>query len=233
MVSLLYKPHKQHILKLQITKAFRPPTFVEMYALNPGAMGNSSLHPETINTLEFQYIYKTTPFTAKAMTFYSLIDNLIIIEKNAYLNKTDGASSKGAELELEFRPLDKLTLDGNISYAYTHDNQTGKELTEATRWLGNVGVTYQLTSIMYLNLQDRYVGPTARGTTSTAAPLKGYNVINMTLSAENILAKCVTIRAGIKNIFDSDVRTMSSIGYSEDYRQPGRQWWISLYKKFD
>ncbi|MBF0536647.1 MAG: TonB-dependent receptor [Nitrospirae bacterium] len=246
MVSLLYKPHKQHILELQLTKGFRPPTFIEMYSNSPLLQGNRNLHSETVKTLEFQYIYKIESFRAGATAFYSLIDNLIFIDSdstprpslsyldyNFFANKKKEASSKGVELELKFSPITRLILDGNISYAYTHDNDTGGELAESTRWLANVGVTYQFIHDMYLNLQNRYVGSTIKDSTSTTAIdyLSAYDTTNITFSAENLIGKGFTVRAGVKNIFDADVKTASNL-FNDGYQQPGRQVWISLYKRF-
>ncbi|MCP4433277.1 MAG: TonB-dependent receptor, partial [Gammaproteobacteria bacterium] len=140
-----------------------------------------------------------------------------------------GAELTGAGLELEysFSPLYKL--DTNISYAKSKFDATGDELPGAANWLSNIGLFYEPKEDILVNLQYRYVGERGRDVGDTRSDLDGYQTVDVTCSLFNLWSRDLTLRAGIKNIFDEDVRFVSSMNtYPEDLPRPGTSYWLQI-----
>jgi len=77
------------------------------------------------------------------------------------------------------------------------------------------------------------VGKRNRAADDPRDKLAGYDTIDVTGTVENLFLRGLTLRAGGKNVFDTDVRYPSGFpGYPEDYPQPGREWWVQLSYKF-
>ncbi|MCP4348137.1 MAG: TonB-dependent receptor [Desulfobacterales bacterium] len=231
---------RSHLLKAQYARSFRPPTFDEMYGKNnPVFKGNPDLKPETSDTFEIGYIYRgqENSTVARITLFYSDINDAIY-SKNDMRENCGSASLKGVELEFGRQIIPDLNLDANISYADTEDRNTGREIEESKNWLANIGLTYQLHETAVVAVQYRHVGDSHRNSLDTRDELDGYNTVNITGSLFNLGFDGLVIRAGIKNLFDEDVRYPSSLTfdsngspiptYPEDLPRPGREWWMQL-----
>lgn len=223
-----------HILKFQYSRAFRPPTFFEMYAMNnPIIKGDPRLDSSTIDNLELGYIYKNA-FTIFRMTlFYSYLDDLVVMENRPPASNTRDARLKGIELEIEQNLGTSLKLDGNISYTDTENRDTRKEINGAANWLANISLLYQPKNNITLNLQYRYVGKRNRAPSDTRDKLGSYSTLDVTGSVFDLGIKGFTLRAGIRNLFNEDVRDPAPENtYSRDYPRPGRQWWMQVLYQF-
>lgn len=91
-------------------------------------------------------------------------------------------------------------------------------------------------------MQYRYVGDRNRDPLVARDDLNEYNTVAITGSVFNLELHGLTLRDGIKNLFDEDVRYSAPLGsdllgnpiltYPEDYPRPGRRWWMQLSYKF-
>ncbi|MCP4346611.1 MAG: TonB-dependent receptor [Desulfobacterales bacterium] len=228
-----------HLLKAQYARSFRPPTFDEMYGKNnPVFRGNPDLKPETSDTFEISYIYRgqENGTVARITLFYSDINDAIYTE-NGMRKNCGSASLKGVELEFGRQIIPDLNLDANISYADTEDRNTGEELDDVTKWLANIGLIYQFHENASVAVQYRHVGDRHRSSPDTRGSLDGYNTVNITGSLFNLGFDGLTIRAGIKNLFDEDVHCPSSMAFDSngepfsiysEIPRPGREWWMQL-----
>ena len=92
------------------------------------------------------------------------------------------------------------------------------------------------------NLQGRYVGERQRGPQDPRSNMDDYFTVDATGTIFNLWITGLTLRAGLKNIFDADVRdpditTFDFTGnvvpsYTEDLPRPGRRWWTGLSYDF-
>jgi outer membrane receptor for ferrienterochelin and colicins len=223
----------RHILKAQYARAFRPPTFLEMYAINqPILSGNPNIKPALSDTYEIGYIYNRPRTTFRLTPFYTNLKDLIVAQSGTFAN-TGGAWLKGVELELEHELIRNLKLDANLSYVDTEDRDTGRQIAGSANWLANLGFNYSPRADMTLNIQYQYVGDRNRGAQDTRDKLDGYQTVNLTGNLFNLGLRGMTLRAGVKNIFAEDVRYPADANtYPDDYPQPGRQWWMQLSYEF-
>jgi iron complex outermembrane receptor protein len=101
-----------------------------------------------------------------------------------------------------------------------------------------VGLIYQIMTDLNFNAQYRYIGDRARQSGDDREELEGYGLCDITLSKENFLVDGITVRAGVKNLFDEKVVYPSFLvkapegntrpAYGDDYPQTGREFVIQL-----
>jgi len=131
-LAVVWQPRPQHIFKAQYARAFRPPTFIELYGQVTAVIGNPGLSSEFIDTYEVGYIHRLRERVVKFTLFYSSLKDLIIASSSgpgfSPFTNNGRADQQGAELEIKERILDSLLFDGNISYAYTRDKLTNTEV---------------------------------------------------------------------------------------------------------
>ena len=243
-LAAVYRLTRHHIVKAQYARAFRPPTFVEMYAFdNPFESGNPDLEPETNDTYEIGYIYKAIHTACRVTLFHSVLRDVIVVDKTLHNNSGEGRLT-GVELELERQIGNCLKLDANLSYVHTKDRDSSEQVGAlAAEWLANAGVIYQPLSNLTFALQYRYVGERGREAQDPRNDLDDYHTVDLTGTLCNLWLKGLTLKAGVKNLFDEDVRYPAlldpydisenpSLTYPEDLPRPGRRYWMGLTYEF-
>jgi iron complex outermembrane receptor protein len=232
-IAGVFRVTDSHIFKIQYAEAFRPPSFSEMYSKNnPALIGNPELDFESVRTYEAEYIYRAGRFIGKFTVFYSEMDNLIYTVRKLYSNM-GSATSKGVELEGNWRIIDTLTVNANMSFIDTEDDLSGNDFKNSPRWLSNAGLIWQPQSDWTAALNYRHVDKRNRVAKDPREPLDGYDTLNLTLSRKNLFYKGLTVRGGIKNLSDEDVLYPGNYNdYKEDYLQIGREWWVQLSYEF-
>jgi iron complex outermembrane receptor protein len=78
-------------------------------------------------------------------------------------------------------------------------------------------------------LQYRYIGEQNRSPADPRDNLGASHAVDLTANLFNLWARGLTFRAGVKNLFDADVRYAAPANtYPDDYPMPGRRWWVQL-----
>ncbi|MDA8018349.1 MAG: TonB-dependent receptor [Thermoanaerobaculia bacterium] len=141
-VALVYNPNDKIVVRGGWSTAFRFPNFSELYqdsffvnveapfgVIPFSSFGrNPDLEPEEIRTFDLGFEYRvSSAFSAKLDLYHSELKNFIVIVSQGGLvvseNHPDEATIDGAELELRFRPNEKLT--GFLNIAYQEQDQDG------------------------------------------------------------------------------------------------------------
>ena len=240
-ISGVWQPLENHIFKFQYAKAFRPPTFMELTGNVNFIQGNPHINSEEIDTFEIGYIFRTDITIAKITLFYSDLNNLITTEIDStgfiYTNNA-AATQTGFELEYKQDILNNLEFDGNLSYSTTNDDTTDEEVVNARNWLVNLGLTYTPAEWTTINTQYRYVDQRHRADTDPRSKLKSYDVIDVTLSFYPSMVPGLTLRTGLKNVFDNQAYVASqehqfyTPTQSADYPVLDRFWWVQATYDF-
>ncbi|MBF0369825.1 MAG: TonB-dependent receptor [Magnetococcales bacterium] len=230
-VALTWRINDHHILKAQYGEAFRPPTFMEMYSVSQ-QIGDENIQPETIHTFELGYIHRQPGLVGRVTLFHSKLKDLIDLVENQYQNRED-VEVDGIELELEKELFGGLKLDGNLSYATTEDSATGQELEGAANWLANAGLVYQPVTDYALYLQYHYVGRRHREVGDDRDKLGAFGTLDLTGHIHNLWHPGLTLRLGVKNLFDADVtHPAPAETYPEDFPREGQEFWLGLTMVF-
>jgi outer membrane receptor for ferrienterochelin and colicins len=233
-LGLVYRLSDQHILKTQYGRAFRPPTFFEMYSRNFVITGNPDIEPETIDTYELGYIYRVQQSVGRITLFHSKLRDMIEVDGSSgtYINST-GADLNGVEVEVEHTVNDSLKVDGNISYVDTKDKATGSEIEGVANWLANASLLFVPQPDYTAVLRYHYTGKRNRLLSDTRSELQDEHTFHLTGTIHNFWRKNLTLRGSIDNLFDSDIyQPAALLSYPDDYPRPGRSWALKLVYDF-
>ena len=231
-VGLVYNIGNKHIFKAQYARAFRPPTLYEKYE-NTGT-GNINLQAETIDTFEVGYIYTSLNTVIRTTFFDSRVKKLIgrgLL--TPYNNLQDTVKLTGGEIELQQTFFDKLRLDGNISYVDAKNSTTRQPLEGSAKLLGNLTMTWQPVRDYTLTLWGNYVGARSRAAGDTRTKLAADTTVDVALGIINLFSERVTLRAGVKNLFDRVVKYPApQTMYRNDYPGDRRTFWGQVAYNF-
>jgi iron complex outermembrane receptor protein len=241
-IAAVYRFKEHQTLKAQYSHAFRPPTFVEIATQNnPVVSGNPDIESEHISSYELGYIYNNEINKFRATLFYADLHDLILVDTAASTYKNHGeVHTKGIELEYDRSFGHKFRLDTNAAYIRPWNNSEDAYLSDVAMLTANVGLLYRITPDYSLTGQYRYIGERKREDIDPRDDLDSYQVIDVTFSASNVAGMGLTLRGGIKNVFDEDVVYPSPMvnffgsrpSYVEDYPRPGREFWLLADYRF-
>lgn len=238
-IAGVYNFLDNHIFKVQYARAFRPPTFIEMFARNNTiAIGNSDIKAETIDSLEAGYIYNTVNTMLRATAFYTQMDNLITNDDitGKYQN-LEGVKTEGGEIEVKQKLLHNLSFSANATYLRVRDTESNKPLPNIANILGNAGIAYSPVSGLALSLTGQYIGTRTREDSDARPSMPATQVLNSTIDIHNLGIKNLSAHIGVSNLLDQDIRHPAPLvsfanqdipSYKDDYPRAGREYWLHL-----
>ncbi len=221
--------NSNNIIKAQYSKAFRPPTMTDL-------ADNTSLQPETVDTFELGYIFKSGNHTIKPTVYESRIYNMIYYNgytgatyNNKYCSKIDGV-----ELEYKFTH-EFFILNLNASAFNTYSPQTSfsggnnvwnlpsQKFDLSPSYLGNIWVTLQPQSDYPTTIWAHFIGsqmqtnyPTSysadAGATYIPVNLSNGNIgsqnyVNITQQFKG-LYKYLDISIGVSDVFNTTMTAL-------------------------
>jgi iron complex outermembrane receptor protein len=246
--GLVYAPTESLYFKVLYGRAFRAPSFSELYVRNnPAGTGNESLNSETISTVEGLIGYNFTKNIRSSITFFNIVSKDLIQFKDKLYQNVGQIESDGMEAEL------KILFDKQ-KYAYL--NVTWQDVKDTSHqsivskggqvykqddffpgstaeFYGNIGINYDICEKVIGNLWINYVGEKDRseekiwnGETlvlkDARDPVKAHTLLNATLTFKNFI-KGVEFQISGFNILDEDYRDPDAEGtLYYDMPQPGR-----------
>jgi len=240
-LAFVWQMANQHLLKGQYAKGFRSPTYFELYDLQSHKM---DLESEQVDSYELGYIYKNNDVLGRVTLFHSKLSHLIHPANSNNANITDEknyrsnleAKTTGIELEWEQKINQYLKWSFNISYTDSKDTRnTGENFDTpagVSQWLGNLNIYVQPKENILLTAHYYQVGKqTSRAIDNSF--IDGYKILDLTLNYSHFFHKRITLRTGIKNVFDDQVHYFDVQPTTTDsVLFPGRSWWATLSYKF-
>ena len=238
-LALVYRLDEKQTWKVQYARAFRPPTFLETSTKNnPVIIGSPDIESELIDNYELGYIFNDGVNMLRTTLFRADLHNLIAIDPitHRYTNKGE-VGALGAELEYARKFGRKLKLDSTLSYVEAKDMDTHEHVADVGHLIGNLGLMYRPLMDYVFSVQYRYVGKKERAVADTRADLSDYELVDVSAAVEDLFTPGLSWRAGVKNLFDADVRLPSPLvsfggalipSYPEDYPRPGREFWMQM-----
>jgi len=177
-------------IKLMAARAFRAPSFVELYsANNPSIIGNRNVKPEVMDTVEAGVAWHQGIWRVDGNVFYSRFHQRITRVAPSPLTVNVGRTDlQGVEIEL--RADVQKDMYGSISYTF---QQGESRITGVKRHLadvpeqmirasGDVPVPLPvLRQYLHLHGDVHWVGPQRRAAGDTRAPLAAATLVDFTL----------------------------------------------------
>lgn len=237
-IAGVYRVNDKNILKMQYAKAFRPPTFFQMYLQNnPVYHTADNMEPENIDTYEFSYIYNSYLDIFRVTLFDSKLKNLIAYNPlTTFTDNINEIESRGFEVEYIKYYNDFLKFNSNISFADTKDKMTNNELVGVSNLLGNIMLTFNLSQNLFfdksLTLWYQYIGKKPRDEIDTRDDMKAQHLLNVSFSFKN-LTDNLSIKFGVRDILGNTLSIPSNaFTYHNDIPYENRAIWSSLNYKF-
>lgn len=227
-LALVWEARHDLTAKLMYGTAFRAPSFIEQYASdNPVALGNPSLAPEKIKTLEAVITWQARHNLQTSLSVFHHEISDIISQKNAtYLNSGQQKGS-GGELEVAWNVNNNLRLSSHYAYQKNTDQSTGQDSGYAPHHHLYTRANWRFVPGWQLSGQLNYVAERKRAWGDTRPEIPDYTSVDLTLRSERS-KQGWDFSASIRNLFDADIREPSSTasGIIYDYPMPGRTFWL-------
>lgn len=237
-IALVWLTAQNLTTKLMYGRAFRAPSFAELYvASNPIELGNPSLSPEEIDTLELVFDYRPSHKLQTNLTLFGyraedLIEFVSAGEGTRTAENAKNLEGYGFELEALWTATETLKFQGNYSWQHTEDRKTGDRTENAPVDQLFVRSYWKFLPQWSLNTQVNWVGERYRVPEDPRGKAPDYTTVDITLHRANIFKNCDFKVAG-RNIFDEDIREPSDgIAITEDLPMEGRSFWAEVSYTF-
>lgn len=225
--------------KLMLGRAFRASSFVELYTINnPTALGNPSLKPETIDTLELAFAWQPRPRLKTGLNlFHYRMQDVIRFLPNT--DPSTGSTAQnageqhgsGLEVEASWEASDSLRLSGNYALQRSTDEHNGEAAGLAPQHQLYLRADWRLRPGWNLNGQMNWVMDRERQVGDSRPPIDDYATLDLTLRAD-LPRKGWEAAFSVRNLFDADAREptsgASASNLPNDLPLPGRSAWLEL-----
>lgn len=229
-LALVWEARHDLTAKLMYGSAFRAPSFVEKYAAsNPVALGNPSLQPEKIKTLEAAVTWQVRPNLETTLSlFRHEISDVIAIPAGSTTYRNGGKQrGSGGELEATWNASASLRLSGHYAYQKNIDETTRHDMGYAPHHRFYTRADWRLTPGWQLSGQINYVADRNRPWGDNRAQVPDYTTVDLTLRTDRPKHGW-DFSASVYNLFGADVREPSTpdSGITYDLPMPGRTFWL-------
>lgn len=210
-VGLVWQTTPSITSKLLYGKAFRAPSFQELYqANNPVALGNPDLKPENIQTWELAVDYRTSRkwhIGANIFT-YRLTDKILFVqdkEAQSYLAQNIGSQrGKGLVIEGGWQLSDDFSLIGNYAYQAAKD-QSQQDVANVPVHDIYLRADWRISPSWDIITQSSWILDRRRAANDPRSPVSDY--VNVDLALHYSRPKSPwRITLALRNLFDADER---------------------------
>jgi len=215
-LALVWQSTYRLTSKLLYGRAFRAPSFAELYNINnPVTLGNRLLKPETIDTVELAWSYQTTPALRTGLNLYhfTIHDSIQFVADPApattvTAQNTGGQTGQGLEWENAWKAGPTLSFSANYAYQETEDDQTGRDAGNAPHHQVYVRGDWALRPDWSLSAQSKWISQRQRAAGDTRPALDGYTLVDLTLRRQRA-AKNWNYALSVRNLLNTDAREPS------------------------
>ncbi len=230
-LSLVWNVSPRLTAKLLYGRAFRAPSFTELYSNNAALLGNSDLKPETINTVELGLTQHWNPRLWTGINLFAYdLDQHIRGERNSNtpaepsrVVNAAGIRGYGLELEAGYQLTPALNLAANYAFQTAEDQAFDASPGLAPEQQGYGELNWRITPDWSLNTYLKWVGERARPPGDERDALDDYTLVGATLrrTAPN---GDWDVRFSVQNLLNTDAREPSLYPASlpDDIPLPGR-----------
>ncbi len=237
-MALVWAATDKITAKVLYGRAFRAPSFYELYSDNPVSAGNPDLDPQVINTVELAIsVRPTTRFQYDLNIYKYEARNLIGLQPSddgsvAYINRNAGLQKAyGGEFEARYQVSPDLLLSGNYAYVNVHDAKNREVTGSGPAHQAYLRAEWRFLAEWLLVPQVHYVGERERTGDDTRDALDGYTLVNVALHRRNLINK-LDVTVALHNLFDEDVREPASIRIENDLPKAGFSAYGSVSYRF-
>ena len=209
-LAVVWRAHQKITTKILYGRAFRAPSFSELYFINnPTTLGSSSVNAEQIETYEAVIDYRPTrTFNLVLSIFDYRIEDLIdrAFQVPAHnIGKQDGS---GFELEANWHVNSKLQLRGFYAFQNAEDALTGADVPNAPQQQFYSNLHWSFKPQWSLGTQLKWIADRKRAVGDPRADISDFTVVDATLRRRDVLPN-MDFSFSVRNVFDEDIREPS------------------------
>ncbi len=237
--SIIWEFADNYDFKLLYARAFRAPSFYELYNILPFAMGNPSLDPEVIDSYEAALNARVTKNLAFQFTIFhnEIKDNIVEVHETSMIqfDNTDKISINGFEIEGRYNLGRGSYLQCNYTYQHSYDHgqeaRVGKVPLHYIYSAANLRISRQFdwfTSIFWSSK------PNPRPEDNFRTFGESYTVVNSGITAKDLYPglEDLEMRFFIYNLFDEEYFSDYSTEIPGGTPMPGRQFMFEISYRF-
>jgi len=237
-VALVWNMQKDLTAKFLYGRAFRAPSFQELYYKNnPTTLGNKNLEPETINTFEIVLEHQSTPTWHNSLNIYhykasDLIEFQPSPTESSEIIAQNHGKQEGDGIEYQSRYIFNSSLDFLLNYSYTHAKDKKGYVVDVPKHQAYAQVNWDILKNVKFNSQIFHIGSKDRAVTDSRAKTPSYTIVNGTFrySFDKINADT---SLSIYNLFDKKYVMPAAEGtIAQDYPMSGRSFSVQFQYKF-
>ncbi len=229
--GIVYRIMENLNIKAMYSHSYRIPSWIELYMNVPVPFRSKpDISSEKSDTLELGLIYNNGDSHIGFNAYWTQINDIISYDSSSITYSQHGRHTfGGAELAIKQNFQENTSLDMNFSYVYGVDADNDK-LPDTASWLGNVIFLHTFDFGLTCGTHLRFATKRLRETGDSRNDLKGYVVLDETLTYRIGPAE---FTAGVNNILDHDVRYPAPQDtYPKDYPRPGRTYMFRIAYDF-
>ncbi len=216
--ALVWETRYDLTTKLMYGSAFRAPSFSEMYGINnPVSLGNPSLKPETMDTIELAFDYRPQDKLRLGLNVFNYWWKDIIRfvpdigAPSATARNTGLQTGYGTEVEAEWQAADTLKLLGNYAFQKPRDTTLNHDAGNSPHHMVYLRATWEFVPHWQLTPQAKWVIDRSRIAGDSRPAVDDYAWVDLTLRRKQ-LAKHWEAAFSVRNLLDAGARDPSLFG---------------------
>jgi outer membrane receptor protein involved in Fe transport len=244
-LALVWNTRHDLTTKFLYGRAFRAPSFAELYDINnPVILGNEDLEPEIINTGELAFDYRPTFDLRTGLNLFAYqIDDLIRFMPDpggtSTAQNTDGQKGYGFELEFEWELSKQFSLSGNYAFQHSIDKETDSPVPNAPKQQLYLYGKWRFQPNWLLATQIKWIGDRHRAENDPRSDISDYTLVDLGVRSTKGLDKW-ELALGVRNLFDKDASEPSPYEpglpagsfIPDDYPLAGRSFYAEAQYRF-
>lgn len=226
-LALVWQSTEKLVTKLMYGKAFRAPSYLELYSLTAATKPNATLEPERSQTWDLAFSYSASRDLKFGVDFYRFAQsNLIAADPSTNQFQNIGNNTaRGIELEAQWQATPTLRLSGNA----THRSET-IAFNSVPKQKAYLRADWSFTPGWNWNVQANRIGARPLPANDPRAPLNAYTLVDTTV--RYLPRREWELAVSIRNLFDTDAREYSSSSLPDNLPLPRRSAYAEVRYRF-
>ena len=241
-LALVWQTNYNLTSKLLYGRAFRAPSFQELYNINnPVALGNPNLKPETIDTTEIAFDYQLNERQRYGLNIFSYTMRDILRftpdptpATTVTAQNTGDQTGYGMEFEANLELTRTLDLIGNFAYQHSVDEDTDAKVANAPGRQIYLRADWHPVPVWKFDVQWNWVADRVRAAGDTRPAIDDYTTTDLTIRYKQPYSRW-EFAAAAKNLFDQDLSEPSFAPgvIPNDLPLASRTWFLEARYTFD
>lgn len=226
-LALVWQSTPRLTTKLMYGKAFRAPSYLELYSLTAATTPNPQLRPERSQTWDLSFSYLASKDLKLGLSLYRFAQtDLIAGDAAGKYQNVGNNTSRGVELEAIWQATKTLRLAGNLSDRKDAD----LPFNSVPRQKAYLSADWAFMARWNWNLQANWIGKRTLAPGDARRPLPAYTLADTTLRYTPY--RDWEVATSVRNLFDVDAREYSSSSLANNLPLPRRSLYAELRYKF-